>query len=66
MAWRGPGTDCYAESTDVFQVRMALIEMKIENVLIPKLFICVLCCSQRRKRLRLHFKSPVDYIHSFL
>jgi len=32
MAWRGPGTDCYAESTDVFQVRMALIEMKIENV----------------------------------
>ena len=29
--WRGPVTDFHAESTDVFQVRMALTEMKIEN-----------------------------------
>lgn len=29
--WRGPVTDFHAESTDVFQIRMALTEMKIEN-----------------------------------
>lgn len=31
MVWWGPGTDFYAESTDIFQVRMPVLEMKIEN-----------------------------------
>lgn len=31
MVWWGPGTDFYAESTDIFQVRTPVLEMKIEN-----------------------------------
>lgn len=32
MVWWGQAADFYAESTDIFQVQIALIEIKIENV----------------------------------